>query len=160
MGLANKLKGNAETAAPAVKTNPYACKCGGTFIPARVVILRDNGEPLGTVCYRMVCAACGNAKKTTYDGKTRDLMYVQSAEGVYFFNPMNFFVPRELIEVPVFDKAGVPVLDAAGKQILSYDKNLKKQFLEKLFSCVRPKQRGTQSFTLSQVMNAKIKDPA
>ncbi|MGN0016550.1 MAG: hypothetical protein ACI37O_04345 [Candidatus Avelusimicrobium sp.] len=163
MGLAGKLKAKTAEAETAVKTNPYTCQtrnCGGVYIPARVVLLRDNGAPLGTVCFRLVCSHCGRAKKMVYEGQTREVRYLRSDEGQYFFNPMNFFVPRELIERPVFDKDGVPVLDAAGKQIMSFDKKLKQEFLEKLFSLLDPKRSGTQSFTLSQVMNAKINNPA
>lgn len=162
MGLASKLKGKAEAANTAVKTNPYLCEvkgCGGTCIPARINLLRDSGELLCTVCLRLACVKCGRAKKMVFDGKSRDVLYVY-ADGVYFYNPLNFMVPRELIERPVFDKDGVPVLDAAGKQIMSYDKKLKKEFLDKLFSLINPRRSTEQSFTLSQVMNAKIKDPA
>lgn len=160
MGLAGKLKDKTAEAETAV--NHHLCQtknCGGTYIVRSIYLTRDNGMPLCTVCYRVVCVKCGRAKKMFYNGKNRDVMYYYDGFR-YYYNPMNFPVPRELIEKPVYDKNGVPVLDAGGKQIMSFEKELKKDFLGKLFSLINPKTNQDQYFSLSQVMNAKIKTPA
>lgn len=153
MSLAKKLKGDAAQEAP--KTNANACKCGGVLFPTQINLAHDNGVLWGTVCCKLTCLACGRVKERVADGKTVPALYRQGDKGVFFFNPENFWVPRELVEEPVFDKSGAPVLDREGKHILSFNKNKKMDFLRRLMSLIVWKKPRNQTFTLSEIMNAK-----
>lgn len=161
MSISEKLKGKKNTAAlpeqPAVA--PNACQkkdCHGAYIPVPVGLKHANGVLWGIVCYKLVCCKCGHIRQRVRNGVREDDLYFWNGEGTVRRNPLNFWTPREVVEKPVFDRAGVPVLDAGGKQICQYDEELKLQFVQKLVSLADRKSRCAQFFTLSEVMNAKV----
>ena len=153
MSISKKLKG-ASGADEMPKVNTNLCKCGGVYFPTQINVAHDNGVLWGTVCCKLTCLSCGRVKERIVNGVVKPALYRMGDNNVFYFNPENFFVPRELIEVPVFDKQGVPVLDAEGKQILSYDKDRKLDFLRRLMSLVVWKKPRNQIFRVSEIMNA------
>lgn len=155
MSISNRLKGAPQESAPKVNANVCDKRgCGGFYFPTQINLAHDNGVLWGTVCCKLTCLSCGHVKQRETEGVVRPALYRMGDNGVFFWNPLNFWAPRELIELPVFDKAGAPVLGADGKQIFQFDKEKKMDFLRRLMSLVAWKKPRNQTFTLSEIMNA------
>lgn len=160
MSLSEKLSGGKKTAAAhEVKINPNACPyCDGEYVSGRVLLTDGNGAVCGQVCFRLVCYKCGNVKTYVSGGARKKCLY-HTTDGVkYFWNPVNFWAPRELVEEPVYDKNGVPLFGKDGKQILKFSPALKKQFMARLVSLVKNNGLIDQYISLEDVAHANVPD--
>lgn len=160
MSVSSKLKNRGEKEAALPVRPAGACQkkdCTGWYIPAKIWLSMADGRAWGVVCYKPTCYKCGHVRMIMGQDNMPQADFYFTADGKIFSrNKLDFWVPRELVEEPVFDKAGVPVLDKEGKQILSYNKNLKLDFINRLLSLVKLNSPLDQYFTLEQIYNAKI----
>lgn len=160
MSVSSKLKNRGEKEAALPARPAGACQnpnCTGIYIPVPVGLYRADGKIVwGDVCYKPTCMKCGRMRRFCCQNSFLNDYYFSNGSGFFSRNLVDFWVPRELIEEPVFDKSGAPVLDKNGKQILSYNKDLKIIFVKKLLSLVNEKSLLGQYFTLEQIYNAKI----
>lgn len=153
MSIIKKLKGQETQPAPVV--NPYACQkrnCDGVYIPVRIGIKNQNGT-LTEICVRLVCSSCAQTKIKMIDGR-RHLVVLAYGPFGWTGDILQFNVPRQYIEEPVFDRSGGAVLDEAGNQIYAYKPEKKKEFLRKLVSLVNLKSPAEQYFTPEQIESA------
>ncbi len=158
MRMSDKLKGKKNTAAEQVNVYiPGACQkagCHGAYIPAKIGLKHADGRVWGEVCCKPTCYKCGHIRVRVEEGRRQEDYYYTIGDGRVNRNQLNFWVPREAIERPVFDKSGTPVLGADGQQVLTYDAELKKEFVRKIIGLAEKKKCTDQYFTLAEVMNA------
>lgn len=155
MSISERLKGRKSAPlAQAPKRAKDACDkgCGGIYLPVPAGIKHADGRIWGVVCYKPTCYRCGHVRRRA-DGA--EDWYFWNGDGIPSRDELNFWVPREAVERPVFDKAGAPVLGADGKQICQYEESLKKEFVRKLLILAERKSLSGQFFTLAEIMNAK-----
>lgn len=154
MKISQRLKGGMQAQPQDKPRHADACPaCGeiNSYIPVSIGVRTDDGV-CHEVCCKITCIYCGHLRRLM-NGKEDYCAYVA---GNITRDPLNFWAPREAVVEAVFDKAGVPVFDADGKQLFRYSEKMKLDFVKKIISLVAKKERRRRYFTLEEVMAVKL----